>query len=170
MLNYEEISKWSDIISAVLFIAVMVWLWVKFIQPAIVTAQQNKNKQIAEAERHRDEAKATLEALRTEIQGAERDASMIRQRAEEQAKREAQAIVTESREAGERTLRNAQGELNRARAAARGALRDQLAEAALALARKEAASRVDGGMNAKLVERFVSSLSNRETQGTTSHG
>lgn len=170
MLNYEEIAKWSDIVSAILFIAVLVWLWVKFIQPAIVAAQQNKNKQLAEAERHRDEAKAALEALRTEIAGAERDAAMIRQRAEEQAKREAEAIVAETRETGERTLRSAQGELTRARAAARDSLRDQFAEAALALARKEAAARVDSGMNAKLVERFVTSLSNRETQGTTAHG
>lgn len=158
MLNYEQISNWSDVVSAILFVAVLVWLWVKFIQPAIIAAQQNKNKQIAEAERHRDEAKATLESLRTEIQGAQRDADLIRHRAEDQAKREAEAIVAETREAGERTLRNASGELDRARAAARQQFRDQLADAALALARKNAEERVDGGVNASLVQRFVASL------------
>ncbi len=157
-MNYAEVAKWSDIVSALLFLAVMVWLWVRFIQPAIVTAQENKNKQIAEAERHRDEAKATLEALRTEIDGAKRDAELIRQRAGDQAKREAEAIVAETRSAGERALRNAQGELERARAAAREQLRDELAGQALALARKNAEQRVDGAVNRQLVQRFVGSL------------
>jgi len=157
-MNYDEIAKWSQIISALLFMVVLVWLWARFIQPAIIAAQQNKNKQIAEAERHRDEAKAALEALRNEIDTAKHDAQLIRQRADVQAKRESDATVSEAREAGERSLRNAQGELERARAAAREQFRDRLANEALALARKEAATRVDAGMNAKLVDRFVASL------------
>ena len=157
-MDYVEIAKWSQVISSVLFICVLVYLWVKFIQPAIEAAQQNKNKQIAETERHRDEAKAAVETLHGEIDSAKRDAELIRGRAEEQAKHEAEAIVSETRQAGERALRNAQGELERARAAARQQLRDEMAEKALVLARKEAEERVDGNVNAQLVQRFVVSL------------
>ena len=158
MLNYEEIAKWSDIISAILFLAVMVWLWMKYIAPAVLTAQANQNRLLAEGERHRDEAKAALELLRQEIDGAKHDAQLINQRANDQAKHEAEVIVTEAKEAGERVLRNAQGELERARIAAREQLREELAAKALELARREAENRVDGGVNARLVDGFVASL------------
>lgn len=157
-MDYVEIAKWSQIISSILFLCVLVYLWLKFIQPAIEAAQQNKNKQIAEAERHRDEAKGAVQSLQGEIEGAKRDAELIRQRAETQAKHEADAIVMESQQAGERALRNAQGELERARAAAREQLRNEFAERALTLARQEAEQKVDGNINAQLVQRFVASL------------
>ena len=157
-MNYVEIAKWSQIISALFFYAVIVWMWFKFGAPALKTAQAEKNKQIAEAERHRDEAKAALETLRHEIDGAKRDAGLIRARADEQARGEASKIVEEARESGERALRNAAAELDRARAAAREGLRTEFVDKALALARAKAEQRVDGSINAQLVDRFATSL------------
>jgi len=156
--NYEEIAKWSQIVSAIFFYAVIVWMWIKFIAPALKQAQTDKNKQIAEAERHRDDAKAALDALRHEIEGAKHDATLIRTRADEQARREASTIVEEAREAGERALRNAQGEIDRARAAARVGLRAEFVDKALVLARVEAERRIDGPINARLVDGFATSL------------
>lgn len=158
MIDYEQIAKWSDIVSAILFLAVLVWMWMKYIAPAVMSAQANQNRQLAEAERHRDEAKAALELLRQEIDGAKHDAQLIAQRAADQAKHEADTTLAEANEAGERALRNARGELERARAAAREQLREELAAKALDLARREAENRVDGGVNARLVDRFVASL------------
>ncbi len=130
----------------------LVWLWIKFIQPAIVAAQQNKNKQIAEAERHRDEAKATLESLRTEIEGAQRDADLIRQRAEDQAKREAEAIVSEAREAGERSLRNAQRRTrSRPGCCEASSSATNWPKPLLRSRARRPKTRVDGGVNASLV-------------------
>ncbi|HEY5339542.1 MAG TPA: hypothetical protein VIK27_00820 [Candidatus Aquilonibacter sp.] len=158
MMNYEEIAKWSDIISALLFIVVLVWIWFKYIQPAVLAAQAKHNAQIAEAERHRDEAKAALDALEREVQTAEHDAGLIRERAREQAQREAETMVADAKASGERALRNAQGELERARAAARIQLREELASKALDLARSKAQQRVDAAVNARLVQDFVASL------------
>ena len=73
-MNYEAVALWSQVLSAILFIAVLVWMWVKFMQPAVLLAQQNANAAIAEAERHRDEAKAELASLRGEVENAQRDA------------------------------------------------------------------------------------------------
>jgi len=157
-VNYEDIAVWSQVISALLFMGVLVWMWFKFIQPAVLAAQANHNKQIAEAERHRDEAKDSLNALRQEIDGAQRDAALIAQRANEQAARESETTIADARENGDRTLRSALGELDRARAAARETLRAELLERALEEARKSAAARVDAGTNTQLVNRFVSSL------------
>lgn len=157
-MNYTAIAEYSQIASAVLFVIAMAWIWVKFIQPAVIAAQANANAQLAETERHRDEAKAQLDSLRGEADAARRDAAAIKARVEAQAKAECDAIVAEARSAGERSIHNAQGELARARAAARGRLRDELLDQALTLARTKAQQRVDDGVNAHLVGTFLSNL------------
>ncbi len=155
---YVAAAAWSQVIASMLFVAVLVWLWLKFVQPAILTAQANANKAIAEAERHRDEMQAALEELRQEAEGARRDAAAIEQRAQAQAQRETAATFAGANEEGDRALRNAGGELDRARVAARETLRDELLEATLTRARAEAARRVDSTVNARLVDSFVDSL------------
>ena len=155
---YVGLAMWSQVVAAVLFIGVLVWLWVRYIQPAILAAQERANKQIAEAERHRDEAKATLDLLKNQVNGARHDAEAIRERADAQAQREYTAAVAEAKEAGERALAGAGGELQRARAAAREQLRGEMLDRALARARGEASRRVDAATNARLVDRFLRSL------------
>lgn len=158
MINYQAIAIYSQVASSVLFLLAMIWIWMKFIQPAVLAAQQAKNAQIAEAERHRDEAKAALDALQGEIDNARRDALAIEQRAQAQAQAEREAVLREAREAGERAVRNAQGELARSRAAAREQLRDEMLEAALNEARVQAAQRVDAVVNQRLVGTFLNKL------------
>lgn len=160
-MNYEAVALWSQVLSAILFIAVLVWMWFKFLQPAVLLAQQNANAAIAEAERHRDEAKVELESLRGEIENAQRDAIAIKQRVQAQAKVECDAMVADASRAGERGIVNAQGELDRSRAAARERLREELLDQALTLARTQAQQRVDAGMNAALVGSFLSNLEHR---------
>ena len=163
-MNYELVAEYSQIASAVLFVAVMIWIWMKFIQPAIVTAQQNQNAKLAEAERHRDEAKAALDSVQGEREAAQRDAEAIRQRVAMQAQLEREAAIREAKEAGERAVRNAEGELGRSRAAAREQLRTDLLDRALDLARTRAAARVDDRVNAELVESFVGNIRNGGAQ------
>ncbi|HEX8805766.1 MAG TPA: hypothetical protein VF741_02410 [Candidatus Aquilonibacter sp.] len=158
MISYEEIAKWSDIISALLFLAVLVWLWFRYIQPAVLAAQERSNELIKVAERHRDEAKAAIDLLHHGIEGAQHDAASIRERVQGRAQREADAMVAETKATGERALRNAQGELERARVAARQELRDEFAERALDLARSQAQAHVDGALNGKLIAAFMASL------------
>ena len=155
---YVRVALWSQVVAAVLFIVFLVWLWSRFIAPAIMAAQDRFNKQIAEAERHRDEAKGMLELLQGQISGAAHDAELIRERATAQAAREYEAAVEQAREAGERALAGARGELDRARAAAGERLRDELLGKALDEARRRAAERVDAPANARLVDRFVTSM------------
>ena len=155
---YVEVAIYSQVISAFLFMGVLVWLWFKFILPAVLAAQARTNASIADAEAHRDEAKATLDTLKTEINGASRDSKLIHERAAAQAQHEYDAAIAEAQQAGDRALRNAQGELDRARAAARERLRDEMLSKALERAREEATRRIDEPTNTRLVDRFVSSL------------
>jgi F0F1-type ATP synthase membrane subunit b/b' len=157
-VNYTAVAEYSQIASAVLFVLAMAWIWVKFIQPAVISAQNNANAQLAEAERHRDQAKAELESLQGETAAAQRDAAAIKQRVEAQAKAECEAIVAEAQRAGERSIQNAQGELDRSRVAARERLREELLDQALTLARSQAQQRVDERVNAELVSSFLSNL------------
>jgi F-type H+-transporting ATPase subunit b len=157
-VNYEAIAQWSQVVSAIAFLGAMVWIWVKFIQPAVLTAQQAQNERIKEAELHRDQAKQRLDSLQGEIGSAQGEASTMKDRALAQGQREHDVIVAEARDAGERQFRNAQGELDRARVAARDRLRAELADKALDVAAAEAAQRVDAGVNAQLVNAFVSNL------------
>jgi F0F1-type ATP synthase membrane subunit b/b' len=155
---YLEISIWSQVVSSILFLGALVFIWNKWIQPVVMAAQARSNAQIAESERHRDEAKGALGALRQEIDSARRDADLIEQRAELHAQRERESIIKDATEAGERALRDAGGELERARSAARLRLRDELLDRALEIARHDAVRRVDSALDSRLVERFVGSL------------
>ena len=160
-MNYQAIAEWSQVASSLLFMGVLVWLWIRYIQPAVLAAQAAQNARIAEAERHRDQTKAALEGLQHEIEAARRDALAMKERVTTQMSGERETLLREAREAGERALRDAQAELSRARAAARGQLRDELIEKALAGARDIAVRRVDAGANRKLVGSFVGSLTRR---------
>ena len=57
---YLQIAVWSQILSSVVFIAVLVFMWVRWIMPVVMAAQERSNRQIADAERHRDELKGAL--------------------------------------------------------------------------------------------------------------
>jgi F-type H+-transporting ATPase subunit b len=160
---YVQAALWSQVVAAILFIGVLVWLWLRFIQPAILTAQERYNKQIAQAERHRDEAKATLDLLRGEIDSAARDAELIRERASAQALREYDATLAGARESGERAVADARGERGRALAAAQRRLCDEMLAQSLARARAIAAERVDAAADARLIDRFAASLERRAT-------
>ena len=156
---YLDIAIWSQAISSVVFIGALVYMWFRWLMPVFLAAQERSNRQIAEAERHRDEVKGALEALREEIGTARHDAELIEQRAADQAEHERQAALAEATDAGERALHNAQGELNRARVAAQARLRDELLEQALRLARDDAAKRINAAVSGRLIDRFIAGLS-----------
>ncbi len=163
-MSYTAVAQWSQVVSAVLFVLALVWLWIKYIQPAVLKAQEATNAQIAQAERHRDAAKAALDGLQGEIHNAQRDAEAIETRAAVQAQAERTAALAEARDAGERALRNADAELDRSRAAARLRLRDELVQRALQEARAGAARRVNDAFDAGLLDAFVKSLRDEPAQ------
>ena len=155
---YIKLALWSQIVSSVVFIAVLVFMWVRWIVPVVLAAQERSNRQIADAERHRDEVKGALEALHAEIETARHDAQLIVERAASRAEHERELLVKEAGEAGERTLADANRELERARAAARQRLRDEILAQALDLAHDEAKARVGPELDARFIERFAGSL------------
>lgn len=155
---YLTIAIWSQIVSSVVFLGALIFMWLRWILPAVVAAQERSNKQIAEAERHRDEVKAALEMLRREVETAHHDADLIEQRVAARVEHERQAVLEETTQAGERTLEDARREFDRALAAGRQRLRDDLVARALGLAREDATRLADPALDARFVDRFTGSL------------
>jgi F0F1-type ATP synthase membrane subunit b/b' len=155
------IAFWSQIAGFVLFAGVLVWAWQQWLSPGIARAAEQNNERIAVAEKHRDDMRLALEALHREVDVARHDGEMMKERARDLAAHEAERVVREAREASDRTIRNASAELARARAQARSRLRNELASRAVDVARTEAQKRIDGAVNAKLVQEFIASLERR---------
>jgi F0F1-type ATP synthase membrane subunit b/b' len=148
---YEGVAIWSQVVASLLFLAVLVYLWVRFIAPAVVASQLRKNAELFDAEKRRDEARDRASVAATEIANAEADAKAILARAQGDASRLHDRIVSEARAEGERLARNAGGELERSRAVARGELRAELLERALGIARERAAT-IDPATDRRLVD------------------
>lgn len=164
-MSYEEIAIWSRIIGTVAVLLLLWYVFKRFLAPAIASAQEAKNEEIALAERRRDAAKAEIAAAQGTLARAEEDAKAILARAEADARREREQALAQAREAGERALRNASGELERARRNAHDAFRVDLIEKALHAARSDARARIDSARNAELVAAFVASLEAGERHG-----
>jgi len=160
-VNYEAIALWSQVVAAVVFAALIVVGFVKFIQPAITRSTQNKNEEIRENELRRDDAVRAVEEARAELARAEADAVRIREAIELDAQREAATIVAGAHSEAQRLIRNARGEMERERRSARDKLRIELIENALREARKEATQRIDQKTDVALVDRFIADLERR---------
>ncbi len=157
-MNYEKIALWSEVLSSFAFLAVLIWGFRKFMIPAIISQQEQKNADLATAERRRDEAKASIAGAQAELSSASSDAQDIRARTQRDVEHERQRLLVDAREQGERAVRNAEGELGRARTTARDRLRIEMIEKALQLARRKADEQIDAAANAELVERFVGTI------------
>jgi len=158
---YETVAIWSDVVSAILFVAVLVWMWNKFLTPAILASQERKNAELAEAERRRDTAKDDAVLAQSQLASADGDVRSIGERAARDVAAVGEKIVSEARAEGERLIRNAGGELERSRSAARDRLREELVARALEIARS-AAGKLDEKTNARLVGDVVDSLERSE--------
>ncbi len=154
---YAQVALWSQVAGSVIFLAVLVFIWQRYITPAVIASQERKNAELAEAERRRDEAHGQLEAAGRALSVADDDVKQISARAEGDATAERERLLRESTNEGQRLVRNANGELGRLRSAGRDALRAELLDRALAIAR-EAATRTDAATNRRLIDEALRAL------------
>jgi F0F1-type ATP synthase membrane subunit b/b' len=154
---YDALATWSQVVGSIAFIIVLVWLFIRFVAPAVAASQERRNAELAEAERRRDAAGESVEAARREVEAASAEAAGILQRVEGDVVRERELILREAQDDGERVVRNAEGELGRARMAARDRLRAELVAQALRIAR-EAAAGVGSADNDRIVAGIVSQI------------
>ncbi len=157
---YESLARWSQILGALAFVAVLVYLFRKFLAPAVTAAETAKNAEIEDMERRRAVAQADLETARRETADTASRAASIRQRGDHDAASERERILAEAHADGERSLVNAEGELVRGRASANERLRLRILERALDIAREGAAKRVDAATNDRIIASVIDSIEN----------
>lgn len=137
---YANVATWSQVAASLLFIALLVYGWQRFLAPMVLASQARKNAELADAVARRDAARDEIDAAQREVGIAAEQARSIGERAAADAKRIAERIATDAGAEGERLIKNANGELERSRAAARDALRVELLDRALTIARGNAAN------------------------------
>ncbi len=162
---YEKLAVWSQIFGSVAFMAVLVYLFERYLKPAVIAAQNQKNAELAEAERRRDAAKEEVQRAKREFETTDEEVKAIRERAVIDAHRDRMRILGDAKTEGERLLRVADGELDRSRAAARDAFRGELLDRAMNIARRSAAARIDVVTDRELVSGVL-----RAVGGTTENG
>jgi F-type H+-transporting ATPase subunit b len=157
-VNYDAIALWSQVVAAVVFAALVITGFMRFLTPTIERMTEAKNTEIRENEQRRDEAARNVAKARAEIEEAAGDAVRIKEHIERDARREAAIIVATAHSEAQRLVRNAHTEYERSRASSRDRLRIEMIEKALASARKTVAARVDEKVEATLVGRFINEL------------
>jgi F-type H+-transporting ATPase subunit b len=154
---YEHVATWSQILGSFAFLAVVVFLWIKLLTPAVLSAQIQKNAELSEAEKRRDAAREQAALAEAELAAAGGDVGAIAARAARDAQHLREKILAEAKAEAERLIRNAEGELGRGRLSARELLREELLTKALQMARESAAGMPESD-NARLVSQVVESL------------
>jgi F0F1-type ATP synthase membrane subunit b/b' len=157
-MSYETIAQYSEIIGGFAFLIVAIWLFRKFVLPAVRAGEISRNSDLVNTEQRREELREDVSEARGEVEAADRDAQAILARAETDARHEHETIIADARREGLRLVQNARGELDRGRIAGRDKLRIEFIEQALNRARALAAEQLSDAGNAKLVSKTVDDL------------
>lgn len=157
-MNYETIAQYSEIIGGFAFLIVSIWLFQKFVLPAVRAGEIARNSDLVNTEHRREELRDQVAQARGAVEEADRDALAILGRAETDARHEHETIIADARREGLRLIHNARGELDRGRIAGRDRLRIEFIEKALNRARELAAQQVSNDVNARLVAKTVDDL------------
>ena len=160
---YESLAVWSQVFGSIAFLGVLVFLFVRFVSPAVRASQERKNAELAEAERRRDAARGDVDAARAERAAAQATAADILERGARDGERERRRLIEEANAEGQRLIRNAEGELGRARYAARARLRQELIAKAVEIA-QGAATRLSPDENATVIGGVLQAIERNEAQ------
>jgi F0F1-type ATP synthase membrane subunit b/b' len=159
---YEQLAVWSQVLGSVAFIAVLVYVFQRFLIPAVIASQGRKNAELVEAEHRRDAAKQDVAIARRELDGVEEEVKTLRVRAAVDSRRERERILAGATAEGKQLVTVAEGELDRGRAAAREAFRVALLDKALHIARRSAVESIDAEKNRALVSGVMYAVDHRD--------
>ncbi|MGM0668731.1 MAG: F0F1 ATP synthase subunit B [Gemmatimonadota bacterium] len=154
------LSVWTVII----FITLLLLLW-RFAWGPILSAVEAREKGIQgaldEARKRQQEAEKLLEEHKAQLADARRQAQEIMAEGREAGDRLRKEMETRAREESESILERARAEIQREKEAAVDDLRRESVDLALAAASKLLHSKLDGEQDRKLVMEYVNGLSSR---------
>ncbi|HVA37181.1 MAG TPA: hypothetical protein VNJ51_06180 [Candidatus Dormibacteraeota bacterium] len=158
MEGFGTLQFWAKLIDFVLFVAFLMWLWIKYGRPQVEAAVDAENGRIAGAEQALAKARSDADAAREARRVADAEREAILHNADETGAHAVVEHVAEAKAQAERIRAHAEGEVDRQRYAARVRLRIEMIEDALIKARRDAAARTDESLQSSLVEGFLDDL------------
>jgi F0F1-type ATP synthase membrane subunit b/b' len=158
---YEHLACWSQVFGSVAFLAVLVYVFRRFLIPAVIASQERKNAELVEAERRRDAAREDVVVAMRELGDVDEEVKALRVRAAVDARRERERILADATTEGKHWVSSAEKELERGRLAAREAFRVALLDKALRIARRSAAEHIDAQTDRELVSGLMDAVDHR---------
>jgi F0F1-type ATP synthase membrane subunit b/b' len=159
---YEQLAVWSQIFGSVAFLVVLVYVFRRFLIPAVIASQERKNAELVEAERRRDAAKEDVVVAMRELDDVGEEVKALRVRAAVDARRERERILADATAEGKNWVSSAERELDRGRFAGREAFRVALLDKALRIARRSAAEYIDAQTDHELVSGLMNAVDHRK--------
>lgn len=160
----------NEIIATALGFAVLMFLVLKYLAPALEKAYQNRKEAIEGGLNQAEEAQAEAEALKAEYQKQLNDSRAEASALREEARAEAAQIVAEAQEKaaseGARIREQAHAQIEADRNAAAVSLRSDVGALATQLASKIVGEALDDDARSqRVVDRFLTDLDAEQTQG-----
>ncbi|HXN08650.1 MAG TPA: hypothetical protein VN860_03220 [Candidatus Acidoferrales bacterium] len=148
----------AKVVDFVIFVAAIVWVFNKYLAPALVAFQQTQNKLVADAQLHRERAELAIAQAQQAIEQAKVDAVRMVAVGKAQAAKLIEDERAAALEHAKRIVAHASGELERERYRVRRELLEETVEQAHAKARELARHEIDASKQQTLVERMMADL------------
>jgi F-type H+-transporting ATPase subunit b len=141
---------------------VLVVVTMKYIWPPLMTALENRRKQIAQgldaAERGHRELEITQEKVKKELLKAKQTAAHIVDQANQRAARIVEDSKKRGREEGDRLIAIAQGQIEQDRQAAKQKLLKEVAKLVISGTEKILEQKIDSSTNNRLVDQYIAEI------------
>lgn len=148
---------WTLVVFIVLLV-LLKWLVYPMILKATVEREQQITKQLAEAARMQDEAKAVLEEQRQMLAGARGEAQAIVAEARTAADRERQVGIEKTRAEQDEMLARARREIGEEKDRATAEIRREAVDIAISAAAKVIGKKLDAADDRALVESYLAEI------------
>jgi F0F1-type ATP synthase membrane subunit b/b' len=148
----------AQAIDFVIFVAAIVWLWIRYGKAALVKSQDAQNKAMDDAVARKSDAEAALARAREAFEHAQRVAVTMVQTAQAQAKESAERDREAAVERASRVAVHASGELERERYRVRRELLEDTVEQAYTKARALIVHELDHAGQHALIDRLIVDL------------
>lgn len=148
----------AKLIDFVIFVTAIVWVFRKYLTPALIAHQEVQNKIVEDAQGYRQQSEAAVDAARAAIDQARIDSGRMVDVGKLQAARLIDAERADANSHAERILAHAGGELERERYRVRRELLEETVEQAHAQAQAIAKQEIDKPKQQGLVNRLIAHL------------
>jgi F-type H+-transporting ATPase subunit delta len=153
--HFNDAVFLAKLIDFIIFITAIVWVYNRYVQPALVRYQESQNRIVADAVAYRDRSDGAVAAANTAIDQAKLDAGRMVNVGDAQAARLIEAEIAAAKEHAQRIGMHASGELERERYRVRRELLEETVESAHTKAQELAKQEIDTHKQWSLVERLI---------------